>query len=326
MPRVDEARPASGRRVPMADILIVVNRRPYVFWHEAPLVLLQQYLDGYDTEFFEVVGRVFRSALLEEKKSKSVALAVRLAYSQAIEALFSVLFSALQAPLAPLVWQHLYRQGDLRTLIGRVNEEEAFPVAIDFWGSPYVGVPGRVLLGPSRLAPRFEMGQRLRQTLAAASLGLPGPRATAEYNGLKHGLRQTPSSHTLLVGGHLVTESDYGSAGYSLDLHEGVHISVENSWRNWDPVGYCDALKLISFSIHNILQVVRLIGLGKQDELVFKYPDSREEAKAPLANPRAHGSMSFRQVTLDTSCLPKLQSREALLEQYERNRRPCSGQ
>ena len=84
----------------------VVNETPYCFWDPDIAEHNMLFIKRLDVGYFEFVGEQYWSILgqrtgvnqRDDKESQYAAIGLRIAYSQALEVLFSWLFAALQAP------------------------------------------------------------------------------------------------------------------------------------------------------------------------------------------------------------------------------------
>jgi hypothetical protein len=59
-----------------------------------------------------------------DRDSQHAALALRAAYSQALETLFALIFAAVQARWCIPAWVNAYKNEELRNLVKKVQEEQ----------------------------------------------------------------------------------------------------------------------------------------------------------------------------------------------------------
>jgi hypothetical protein len=103
-----------------------IDERPLCVWSRESEQPDHDFLDALDAGYFSFISkRLWR--LSRTRHKGRAALALRASYHHAIETLFALLFSALQAPHCVVGWMHGYRVRDLRHLIAKVHRWERFP-------------------------------------------------------------------------------------------------------------------------------------------------------------------------------------------------------
>lgn len=150
----------------------------------------------------------------------------------------------------------------------------------------------------------------------------------SEYNSIKHGLRAGPRGFYMLIGPeavpgepppreamHSLGSSEHGSSFFtprSFVDHPGVkdakvrlghgrntdfHFRVRRQALNWDPRGLCNALTLISASIHNVRSLVLWINGVSPSKLQFAIPDE-SMFRGPLGRPSGVAASNMDSVVL----------------------------
>jgi hypothetical protein len=101
----------------MTGIPFVVDETPYICWDPDLQRKNLEFLRGIDSKYFQYVVESNIEHLEGDDKHRA-ALAIRLAYSQALETLFALLGALVQAPTCPLGWM-------LASVVTKISKGEA---------------------------------------------------------------------------------------------------------------------------------------------------------------------------------------------------------
>lgn len=153
-----------------------------------------------------------------------------------------------------------------------------------------------------------------------------------EYNSFKHGLRTSAGGFYLRLGPEetpgvspppekmrTMATSTFGTSFYVTEGTGGQkptpHFRVKQYRLNWDPYGLCVALKLISFSINNVLSFAKELNGVDPSEVSYHRPDKEGAFREPWQK-----LGGFRLIGMD-SVVPegavRRFSREEILDIYE---------
>lgn len=263
-----------------AGYTFAVADNPFCCWEHDHVERNVRFLSGLDTDYYRRLAEILAEHL-EGDGSGTSSIALRAAYHQGVETLFSMLGAYAQAPLCVPAWLACCRSEDLRTVVEgfrrgsplltqegwrRVRLDElAQDVLRDVWVDE---------VGRDSTSARFG---RFWSRLASELLD---ERARAEYNSIKHGLRVSPGGFYLAVGMEdapgvpapreamrSMGGSPYGSTFFEIErLGAGKktpHIRARSVSVNWSAEALCGKLALISFSITNIVGALRrAMGVG----------------------------------------------------------------
>jgi len=105
----------------MERVKFVINQTPYVYWDWKLREKNREFLHGIDSDYFEYIAEVNVPYLEGEDKHRP-ALTIRLAYSQALETLFALLCSTIQAPRCGIGWMLSYKNSELNEMGERISK------------------------------------------------------------------------------------------------------------------------------------------------------------------------------------------------------------
>jgi hypothetical protein len=252
-----------------------------------------RFLTGLDAEYFGRLAEIL-SEHLGGDGGGTASIALRAAYHQGVETLFSMLGAYAQAPECVPGWLACCKSEDLRKIVEGLRR-----------GSPLLTQVGRRIVrlddlaedilrnvwvdevGPESTRSRFT---RFWRRLAGELLD---ETARAEYNSIKHGLRVNPGGFYMAVG-HEETPgvpappeamrsmggSPYGSSFFEIErLGEGKrspHIRARSVSVNWSAQGLLGRLALISMSITNIVGALQCAMGADPASIKFVRPERAE--------------------------------------------------
>lgn len=105
----------------------VVNDKSYCLWDDDISSKNMDLLNRIDPEYFEYLAKINFDILENENETdkkirQHAAIALRIGYSQGLEALFALLCSAIQAPNCVVGWLLKYQNTDLQNVVNKINE------------------------------------------------------------------------------------------------------------------------------------------------------------------------------------------------------------
>ena len=263
----------------------VVDETPYCMWGADLQEQNQRLIDGVDPRFFNYLADT-HVAGLEGPERQHAALAMRLAYAQAVETLFALLCAALQAPNCPLGWLLAYKNRELKRVVQHISS-----------GSP---VLSRSVTRPvtwhsiSRDLHAFthasahedaRIKNLFADTWARLAREFTDDLAADEYNSIKHGFRAQTGGSSLQIRNSgvesdtsLNDRSEFGTRFFSVDRlsSRGTNFSAQNAMRNWAPVSLAVRMELIVLSIGNVVTYLRMRLGSIRDNARYQWPEDTE--------------------------------------------------
>jgi hypothetical protein len=305
----------------------VVDETPYCIWGWDLAEENQRFLEGIDAGYFAYLADAHGAALDGDHRHHA-ALALRAAYSQALETFFALLGAAIQAPQCPIGWILKYQIGELRSLVrklrsgGRIYSRIAGPIT---WES----------LTSVILTPNLDdaSAQTIRRNYARLwrrfSLEFLDAAAHDEYNSIKHGLRARPGGFMLSVG--LSDEpgvpppdermsppsgSTFGTSFFEVEKvgADRRNLQLCHTSLNWHPENLISGLELLSASIKNVLTHLQIQAGKPGSEFEFVSPEDEDSFEAPW-----RVSISYTRIRQNPSVRPehiKPQSKDEILAAY----------
>ncbi len=104
----------------MVNTIIVVNNEPYCIWEHDIIGRNNEFLESIDMDYFDYVLNTH----LSTEDDKRAAVSLGMSFYQALETLFSLLGSYVQAPDCAYAWIAKCSTPDLREVIVRINQED----------------------------------------------------------------------------------------------------------------------------------------------------------------------------------------------------------
>lgn len=272
----------------------VVDETPHACWEWNLSKRNLEFLRGLDPSYFTYVADTNVEHLEGEHKQKA-ALALRIAYSQALETLFALLGALVQAPECVFGWLLAYTNRDLDKLIEKLAS--GVPVRSRLTGAlTWDNLSGMV---HQHLPYDEEKKAWVTKGFAEAWARFAGEflnkKIASEYNSVKHGFRARMGGFVLRVGpedvpGQLarpevmrtVGGSTFGTSFYSIEkLGEGkTNFRARQNSRNWIPDNLANALYLLAMSIGNVASALRVLNGDPPDQCEFKNPDAPDQFDA----------------------------------------------
>lgn len=250
-----------------------VNGKARCYWDTELRRKNMEFIRDIDPEYFYYAASTHSGHLDGDSGNRThAAMSIRFSYHHGIETLFALLFAGLQAPGCVVGWIQQYNQKDLRELVGRVGRKP--PRYLWLRPEPFTwqGIAETVFSPCYREWENVEERVNLfGQFWARLAEEFLAEQHTDEYNSIKHGLRLTPK-----LGGTVITVAfpdddgnppppsefvplvmgKYGNRFYVRNViaetKGAQHLSLKDSFVNWDPEDLCTDLEIISTCIHNV--------------------------------------------------------------------------
>jgi hypothetical protein len=295
--------------------LFVVDERPVCLWDEDINRQNKKFLDRIDSSYFDYLygihAHVVNNATdLTDKDVQHSALAMRTAYSQALETLFALLGAAIQAYWCVPGWINSYTNTELYRLIGKIQNNLPVMSALELespkWCDIFHFLFSSLALLDEQQATTMEADfAKIWTYLATDFLDEAFAR---EFNSIKHGLRVGSGGFKLCIGipdkpgvpppqENMVdvSSSDFGSSYFrSHKIGDPKHhIYIRDELRNWDLGSIAWGLQQAARSIKNIQSALRAInGFSSEFEFIasqsedfglWKGFDTMSEPKMPIS-------------------------------------------
>jgi hypothetical protein len=316
----------------------VIGERPLCVWGTDIQSLALEFLDNLDATYFEYIANTHSQNIIEdrprEKESQFAALAIRTAYSQALETLFALLCAAVQAPYCIHAWIDNYQSRELYALVRKIHNRQ--PVETLLSVKPVTWQIIAEVVFASLVLENKEKESAIKQDFGNlwslfASQFLDS-NFSDEYNSIKHGLRVRPGGFFIAIRAEdkpsaaspkekmkLLGKSEFGSQFLAAKkISENTqHIEMKRHHRNWSPEDLCWGLHLVSLSIANIKSALRVINGIPATDVNFEWATDRDTFQEPWKRARQIGvtSMSGFQIDIKPDFITTF-SKEEILARY----------
>jgi hypothetical protein len=299
---------------------ILVGERPLCVWGTDIKSLALEFLDNLDATYFEYIANTHSQYITEdkprEKESQFAALAIRTAYSQALETLFALLCAAVQAPYCIHAWIDKYQSRELYVLVRKIHNREPVETLLSVKRVTWQTIAEAIF--ESLVLEDKEKETRIKQDFGNLwfqfAAQLLDNNFSLEYNSIKHGLRVRPGGFYIAIGAeekpgvaapkekmHLLGKSEFGSHFFAAKkISENTqHIEMKRHHRNWSTQDLCWGLHLISLSIANIKSALRIINGVPATDVKFEWATDRDSYQEPWKRARQIGVTSMSGFQID---------------------------
>ena len=290
-----------------------------------------RFLQGLDPDYFKHMVSL-HSAELEGTDSQYAAVAIRVAYSHALECFFSLLAALIQAPDCVAGWLCRYTErGHLVPLVRDIQRgvrvlTKLRPPEIT-WAKLSMFVHGHA--NPkddeAKLRRRIDRFSELWGHFAHEYLD--DTRRT-EYNCIKHGLRVRAGGSTLAIGleetpgtpappeaMQVIGSSKFGTTFPIPENWKKYNYVLKRKSRNWAPENLIGATILLSMSIANVISRLRIAAGEPPSQLKFWFPEDDDGFDAPWAKGVGAHEFGFDVVVPIEELTPL--SKEEILSVYD---------
>lgn len=274
----------------MKCVPFAVVDEPYCVWEFNVPKRNIQFLKSLDPDYFLYIVGTNVDALEDEEDHHRAAMAIRMAYYQALEMFFSLACAWIQAPKCIYAWLEIAKTGDLRRLVRKVTENHSFPLML---AKPSANNLSWLAFAKAVFThiPESEKKEGNIKGFSGAwarfSHDFLDPNNIAEYNALKHGARISSGGFTLAVGIEdqpgkavpiekcsVVGHSKWGSGFYKLEKL-GPAEKSNRSYRsqkavlNWTATSTAARVQLLAVSIHNLIGAILITNQVKPSTIKF---------------------------------------------------------
>jgi hypothetical protein len=317
--------------------LFIVGDRPYCLWDTEIGTASLRFLDSVDPAYYEYLAdRHFCD--LGDKESgceQRAAIALRGAFSQGLETLFSFLCAFIQAPHCVPAWMHLYRNSDLYDIIRKISNREMVLCLLntDHLNWETISRAVHCALSLENKGQEESVKSGFGHLWARFALILLDQGFQGEYNSIKHGLRIRPGGFKLAIGRqvqagvpapkesmHLLGESEFGSSYYAFEQIGDAkgHGQLRHHLRNWSPEDMAWGLYLISTSLSNIISALRITNGVRADQVRFQWPADIDSFAEPWKRTVRLGTTSMRgfSITIPQDLI-QVFTRDEIVSQYK---------
>lgn len=302
----------------------IVDTEPAILWHQSPTRLDEEFLSWVDVEYFAFIADTFQP-LLDTDHALRAAMAMRTGYAHGLETFFALLCAAIQAPDCVSGWMLRHRPTDIRRILAKIRNGT-------FRDSVLAGEPttflGLAQIVHERLDVSADLLRELANAWARLSQDYLSEHFTTEYNSIKHGLRARSGGHRLAIGKEprpgesaspmsVMGFSQFGSTflvskrlarGSKQNVHQ---FTASRADRNYDPRCVAEGLRLLSFSIGNVVSYLRVVKGVPTADCPFRLPEDSAMLRAPWKNPFATTSF-FENPVLEPRDVPKRSKQEVV--------------
>lgn len=272
----------------------LVDERQFCLWDIDLKKRNIEFLESLDPSYFEYVANLYSrntgdSDETQNKESQHAALAMRTAYSQALETLFALICAFIQAPRCISAWINLYKSYELRNVIDKIHNHKPLLSQITLqspsWSSISEIIFQGLVIEDKEQEAAIKTG--FAQLWSRFASDFLDNEFTREYNSIKHGLRVRPGGFSITVGPQnkpgeptptekmiLVGKSDFGSGYLAADKIGNLsrHIQMKRHHRNWSPEDIGWGLHIAAMSISNVLSGIKVLNGVHSEQVQFNSP------------------------------------------------------
>lgn len=240
----------------------------------------EEFVNELDAEYFAFQAEHYwnllsnRAEEADKKERQYAAIALRTAYSQALEVFFSLLFASVQAPDCVFGWMSKYTNKDLYTCVDKIRNRRQIltrtSLPIRTWQDF-----AELIFAPFREKSNREdavtIVERFGLLWAGFAKDFTDRLFNEEYNCLKHGLRVRMGGFSAGIGPEsepgvpapletmtTIARSEFGTTFYSLErIGNTPNYTVKRVSKNWAPENYKRGLLLLADSIANVIAYIK---------------------------------------------------------------------
>ncbi len=272
----------------------LVDERPFCLWDIDLKKRTLEFVDNLDPSYFEYIANLYvehsdENDEARNKESQHAALAMRTAFSQALETLFALISAMIQAPRCIAAWINLYQNHELRNVVDKIHHRKPLLHQLKFelssWTSISEIVFQALVLEDKEQEAAIKNGfAQLWSRFASDFLDTEFVR---EYNSIKHGLRIRAGGFSFTFGPQekpgvpapaekmiLAGKSDFGSGYLAADRIGDLnqHVQMTSHHRNWDPEDLGWGLHMAALSIANVQSAIKVLCGVQAAQVQFHSP------------------------------------------------------
>lgn len=313
---------------------IVIDESPYCVWDWELSKLDNDFLSGLNPAYFEYIAQSHFEHL-DGANAQHAALAIRMNYSLALEALMSLLCAIVQAPDCVVGWLHKYRNDELDIVVAKITKRQKVMSKLNLPELSWNALASYIMQVVP--IPDVEKKERL-----VADFGTFWTRVAydflendnrREYNSIKHAFRVKAGGVTISAGIEEIPGvacppeqmkamggSRFGSSFYWCEPVEGVekcNLRVLSASRNWVPKALAHRIILIGMSMQNVLSFLKMMKGADPTKQEFRWPGEPEFFAECWRSPGMLGA-SFNTALGREDILPR--SKDQILAEYARRK------
>lgn len=292
----NEGTAGQNRFLDLQYCFFFVGNRPLCQWDTDIYRRNNSFLNSVDPSYFEYLCDVHSKVLNDQenqigKESQHAALALRTAYSQALETLFALLFASIQAPWCVAAWVNAYKNNELHNLVRNVRDAQPVISRLDVetpsWSDIY-----------DSLFPEIDTGSEDRNLAIKAGFirswrcfahDFLSEKSNREYNSIKHGLRVQTGGFKMMIGIPKepgvppaaedmleLASSSFGSSYFKsekIGSDESRNLRLVGESRNWDVESLLWGIQLATMSIKNVVLVLKALLSEGATQLTINTPE-----------------------------------------------------
>ncbi|GGJ47626.1 hypothetical protein [Deinococcus roseus] len=289
----------------------MVDEQPRVMWtamtHEEHI----RFLNGIDSSYWAYMAYTHQEEAAgdDDNARFHAMMAMKVAFSQAMETLFSLVGALVQAPFAPLGWSLAYNNGQLKNVVQKITSGDPIP---NFWGLPTVTWEKVAeiifkLFNIEVTETKPTESEALRQLPVAlrllAELHL-SDNNKHEYNSIKHGSRVGMGGEATMTIGIPGTDQKHTLEAKNVALfyvveplgRQDANFIISMHINNWDPASISNRLLVISPLI-NLLRLALLAHLGEPLE---EMPEFISEIGVQMLSQQSQGLGDLLNISIGT--------------------------
>jgi len=307
-----------------------VNETPYCLWDLDLDVRNLDFINSIDPRYFEHTANL-QAQFLEGDEKQYAATALRIAYSHGLETMFALLCATVQAPDCIVGWLVKYKNSELYEVVKKISGRRSMysrGTVTPTWDALAETIFTYVQTGDS--GKDSQIRKSFARLWARFANDYVNEDHRFEYNSLKHGLRVkmggsyfslgvedtpgVPAPHERM---RTIGQSDFGSSFYIADkLLDGRNFSIRRHSLNWNPQNLISSLRLISFSIANVLSFLKIYYGVPAGEVQFSWPNDEATFQEPW---QRSAGMTFNWNSPITESDINPLSKEEILSVYDGN-------
>lgn len=298
--------------------VFLVDEKPFCVWDTNFKSKVLGFLDSLDPEYFEFfANKHIKGALSKNKKtSRYSSLALRTSYSQALETLFALISSCIQAPNCPHAWFTTYRNIDLENVIRKIHHKESLSTQLKnnilSWETISDALLQPLVLNDKDKETAIKSGfARLWSRLATDFMD---KGFSNEYNSIKHGLRIRHGGFSIAIGKEetpgvrvprenmqLIGKSEFGSSYIISERYKKNtrHMQVKRNHRNWHPEDFGWGLLMTSLSIKNLISTLKIMNGINPKKVRYHWPSDLSTLVKPWEQRKTIGVTSMSSIQAD---------------------------
>ena len=292
--------------------IFLVDERPFCVWDTKIQQNAQDFLNSLEPEYYEhVADRLIRGATSKYKKiAKFSSLILRSTYSQALETLFALIASSVQAPNCPHAWFTTYRNVDLVNVIQKINNGENFSSQLKNGRATWKNISDALFtpLAINDKKKEASIKDDFASLWSRFASDFLDKGFSHEYNSIKHGLRIRPGGFSFAIGKESTTgirapkenmkllgKSEYGSKYINSERYQehSHHMQIKHHHRNWNPEDFGWGLHMISLSIKNIISSLKILNGSDPKKVKFHWFNDNSVFDKPWAQRKSIGITSM---------------------------------